>query len=116
MKIKSLWLEKLNDPEIQDLMKIKFSSVLTYHIKRVAMNLRQQSQAYYEQKNEIIEKYKTDGKIPDEHLLVVTMKIAKLCDVDIDINIDPYEVRLEDLPEISVIQFEFIEPFLTIRT
>lgn len=114
MKLKSLWFEKLNGQDINDILKMQFPIKLAYHLKRVFTTLRSESKAYYDQKKELFDKYGVNGKVPDKNLLPFTMEVSQLCEVEVDLNITPYQIKLEELPDMSVLQFEFIEPFLEI--
>lgn len=115
MKIKSLWFERLNGNGINELMEKQMPIKLAYHMRRVFTALRHESKAYYDQKKELFEKYEVNGKVPDQNLMPFSFEVGKICEVEVELNITPYKLKLEDLPDMSVIQFEFIEPFLEIE-
>lgn len=115
MKIKTVWFENLVDIEIKNLQKVKFPIRIGYHIKTVVQELREKSKAYFDQKQEILKEHSDeDDKLKPEEQHIAIRKITELCEIETDVNIIPMKISINDLPDMSVSQLEFIEPFFDI--
>ena len=119
MKLKSQWFEQLNDQNIEKIKRMEgwASNDLSYFMKRVFATLQSQSIAFFEQKKEIIDKYKNgDGNISHENMPKFLIELSKLHEIEVDF---PFEekrtVSLDDLPAMSPYQLDFIEPFFIIK-
>ena len=117
MKVKSLWFEKLNDQEIDNIARLKFPIKLSYHISRAMKKLREEAKTYVEQKKTVFDEHKNgENKIKPEEMHMFLKKVSELCDMEVEISgIDKHEVNMDDLPDMSVLQLEFLEPFLNIK-
>ena len=116
MKIKSDCFEKLNDKEIIDLQRMKLPIRISYFLKRIMAKIVDESKPYFDQKKIIADKYKNGNEdIPPESRGLFLKDLSELWTMEVDLLIEKQDVRIDDLPEMSVVQIEFIENFFNIK-
>ena len=117
MKIKSEWIDRMQSNEIIELTKITMPIKIGYYLKRVLSKLREESKPFFEQKQIIIDKHKTsesNGNIHIGNMAAYLLELNELHQQEIDMPIEAIKVNIDDLPDLSVTQIEFIEPFINI--
>ena len=116
MKIKSDCFEKLNDKEIINLQRMKLPIRISYFLKRIMAKIVDESKPYFEQKKIIADKYMNElGDIPPEKMKLFVSDLKEMWETEIDLLIEKQDVRIDDLPEMSVVQIEFFELFFDIK-
>lgn len=119
MKIKSQLIERLQEEDIKSLSKLMMPVKISYFLSRAMSKLRSESESYFAQRKIILDRHKeseSNGqvKIAPENLHAFMKEMKELQDTEIEIPIEKMDIKLDDLPDISVAQIEFIEHFFNI--
>jgi len=108
-------LERLNEKEIVDLQTIRMPAKISYILKNAMAELGKASKPFFEQKRVIVDKYRENGKIPPEHVKSLLQELKVLHDEEIEMPMEKLDISIEHLPDLSILQIDFIELFFNIK-
>ena len=129
--VKNHYCELLNGSVAQRVLDEEFPVKVGYWTSRAIAKLRREAKFYWEKRNELVEKYKKEGseeieKDKDDATKAdATVELTdpkafrkdllELQDIDIDLGINLIKVNLEELPELTLAELEFLLPFFDVQ-
>jgi hypothetical protein len=115
MKIKNQLFEKMMDRHILELQRIPMPIKISYYLKDIMGMLGKESKPFFEKKKEIISRHQNGDKIPPENTAAFLKEVNEIYNEEIELDIQKLNIRIDDLPNLSVMQIDFIETFFNIQ-
>jgi len=116
MKIKNMWFEKMVDGHISELQRMPMPIKISYYLKNIMGMLGKEAKPFFERKKEIVGRHQNgDGKIPPENAMAFMKEMNEIYNEEIELDIQKLNIKIEDLPDLSIMQIDFIEPFFNIK-
>jgi len=114
MKIKYMWFEKMN--EMSELQKVVMPARTSFFLKNVMAIMQKEAKPFFEKKKEIMSNHSNgNGKIPPENSMAFLKEMNDIYNEEIEVEISKMDIRIDDLPNLSIAQIDFIEPFFNIQ-
>ena len=116
MKIKNMWFEKMVDRHISELQRMSMPIKISYYLKNVMVIMQKEAKPFFEKKKEIMSNHSNgNGKIPPENSMAFLKEMNDIYNEEIEVEINKMDIRIDDLPNLSIAQIDFIEPFFNIQ-